>query len=784
MTLQKTRLRLTQAIYFGEPPSGGGGGSGTVTSIAAATGITLTPNPITGAGTVGLTIPVVVSSGGTGAITLTGILKGNGVGAITGGAVVDLTTDVTGILPYANGGTNASTAWTPGSIIFAGATTYAQNNSNLNWDNTNKRLGIGVAMPTAILDVQGVGGVFDFFNFSASSVGTGFVGGLINNGGGSTRIGIDDSTGSSYGAGNYATVFGPGGANPLTLVTSGVPRLTILPGGNVGIGTVVPADPLTVYAPGNTEAFRFQATVPTTGYIFGALANVGGTSYWAQESSPATGIASGSLAYATLFGADTNTATQIMANAAVWITVLPGGAVGVGTNTPAAKLAVNGGVHVGGDSDPGDNNLLVDGTLTLSPMTAGSVPFAGTAGLFSQDNANLFWDAANKRLGIGTATPADPLEVVGAIKSSSIQLTTGANLGYILTSSATGVGTWNSPASGMTYKGAWDATANTPVLADGTGTLGDTYAVAVGGVQFTRTFVAGGWAIYNGSIWESIGTSAAVTSVNGSTGAVSLVLASAQFVNQGTTVTVLHGNAAGNPAFGAVALTTDVSGVLPVANGGTGTASTLTGLVRGSASAMTAAEISGDGTTTGTNALTVTKLNGTSLAALGTGILKNTTGTGIPSIAVAADIPSLLTTKGDVLSFSTIPARLGIGANTYVLTADSTQTLGLHWAVPLGGNINITSVATALALNATHTFVRVDASGAARTITLPTAAAAGPGKIYYVKKTDSSANAVIIATSGGNTLDGVTGATAFSILTQYQSIGIISPDTGADWSIF
>lgn len=37
----------------------------------------------------------------------------------------------------------------------------------------------------------------------------------------------------------------------------------------------------------------------------------------------------------------------------------------------------------------------------------------------------------------------------------------------------------------------------------------------------------------------------------------------------GTTVTVLHGNAAGDPTYGAVSLTTDVSGVLPLANGGT-----------------------------------------------------------------------------------------------------------------------------------------------------------------------------------------------------------------------
>lgn len=36
----------------------------------------------------------------------------------------------------------------------------------------------------------------------------------------------------------------------------------------------------------------------------------------------------------------------------------------------------------------------------------------------------------------------------------------------------------------------------------------------------------------------------------------------------GTTTTVLHGNASGDPTYGAVVLTTDVSGILPVANGG------------------------------------------------------------------------------------------------------------------------------------------------------------------------------------------------------------------------
>lgn len=44
-----------------------------------------------------------------------------------------------------------------------------------------------------------------------------------------------------------------------------------------------------------------------------------------------------------------------------------------------------------------------------------------------------------------------------------------------------------------------------------------------------------------------------------------------------------------------------------------------------------------------------------------------------------------VTTKGDVFTFSTIPTRLGVGANNTVLTADSTAATGLKWATPSAG---------------------------------------------------------------------------------------------------
>lgn len=66
---------------------------------------------------------------------------------------------------------------------------------------------------------------------------------------------------------------------------------------------------------------------------------------------------------------------------------------------------------------------------------------------------------------------------------------------------------------------------------------------------------------------------------------------------------------------------TSLSGLttpLSVAQGGTGTGSTLTGLMRGSVSAMTAAELSGDCTTSGSNATVCTKTNGTAFGTLAT----------------------------------------------------------------------------------------------------------------------------------------------------------------------
>lgn len=74
---------------------------------------------------------------------------------------VSLTSEVSGVLPQANGGSNASTDFTAGSVVFDDGTRFVQNNANLFWDNTNLGLGIGTATVGAStrLGVAG-GGVF------------------------------------------------------------------------------------------------------------------------------------------------------------------------------------------------------------------------------------------------------------------------------------------------------------------------------------------------------------------------------------------------------------------------------------------------------------------------------------------------------------------------------------------------------------------------------------------------------------------------------------------------
>lgn len=103
------------------------------------------------------------SFGAVGLGTTTTLLHGNAAGSPTYGQVVtgdigagavNLTTQVSGILPPANGGSGTSNVFTQGSVLFAGtAGITQQDNANFFWNQAQHQLGIGTSTTVAPITI-------------------------------------------------------------------------------------------------------------------------------------------------------------------------------------------------------------------------------------------------------------------------------------------------------------------------------------------------------------------------------------------------------------------------------------------------------------------------------------------------------------------------------------------------------------------------------------------------------------------------------------------------------
>lgn len=143
----------------------------------------------------------------------------------------------------------------------------------------------------------------------------------------------------------------------------------------------------------------------------------------------------------------------------------------------------------------------------------------------------------------------------------------------------------------------------------------------------------------------------------------------------------------------------------------------------------------------------------------------NAGGTGVSAGSANAAFNALspLTTKGDLLGYSTVNARLAVGTDGQVVTADSTQALGIKWATPTTGTVTAVSVVSANGLAGSSS------GGATPALTLSTTVTGilqGNGTAISAASTTGTGAVMLAAsptTTGILTADSATFASAVAI---------------------
>jgi len=216
------------------------------------------------------------------------------------------------------------------------------------------KVGIGTIAPNYNLDVassvttiraKSTADVGNYALFQASNIGGDFY------------FGINDSVGKyllNSGYAPYDRVINTNSSYPLKLAVNNAVALTIINGGNVGIGTTAPSSSLDIRA-----VVPVVNVKPTTGTNYAAqiFSNTSGTLYLGVESSTGSSLLGSGSAYDGAIGTGGATGFRLVTSNATRMYIQPGGNVGIGTVNPAANLHVK-------------NSAIIEGSYLKIPVVS------------------------------------------------------------------------------------------------------------------------------------------------------------------------------------------------------------------------------------------------------------------------------------------------------------------------------------------------------------------------------------------------------------------------------